>query len=502
MTDPLQRIKEGTRNRLRPVLMTASVASLGFLPMAISTGAGAEVQRPLATVVIGGLLSATLLTLVVLPVLYRMFQHYKERRKHKQNPLIGRQVKAVLLLFFFTGGLTAVVHAQERTISLPAAIDSALAHNRSLQTATLQTNVLKQAENTAWDVPFTSVQAEYGQMNTVINDTRFTVAQSTAFPQVYNRQRALYEAHTKGGQLNEAVVQLTIKKEVTRLYYDMVAMLQKIQLLTKADSIYAAFLQRQEQRFDAGEVNILEKTSAETQRMQALNQLQMLQSDFRMVQHRFGYVLNSNTLWLPLMTTLRTPLLPLPDTASISQYPFLQYRFQQQNIALQEIKLNRAKKLPLLTMGYSNQSIIGYQNTGVEEKYYGASHRFSSVMAGISFPVFSKSLNARIHSSEAQYRAVQAAYADTLALQQSTLQQLVLQYQKNEQTLSNYQQAVSRQAAVIYENATLQFTNGAINYLEWAMLINQAISLEAAYIDALNERNRTVAELNSYSAGF
>ena len=63
MKDPLQRIKEGTRNRLRPVLMTASVASLGFLPMAISTGAGAEVQRPLATVVIGGLISATLLTL-------------------------------------------------------------------------------------------------------------------------------------------------------------------------------------------------------------------------------------------------------------------------------------------------------------------------------------------------------------------------------------------------------------------------------------------------------
>ena len=65
-------IAEGAQIRLRPVLMTALVASLGFVPMALAVGAGAEVQRPLATVVIGGILSSTLLTLVVLPVLYRL----------------------------------------------------------------------------------------------------------------------------------------------------------------------------------------------------------------------------------------------------------------------------------------------------------------------------------------------------------------------------------------------------------------------------------------------
>ena len=70
---PLDRaIREGALTRLRPVLMTALVASLGFIPMAIATGTGAEVQRPLATVVIGGILSSTLLTLLVLPLLYRL----------------------------------------------------------------------------------------------------------------------------------------------------------------------------------------------------------------------------------------------------------------------------------------------------------------------------------------------------------------------------------------------------------------------------------------------
>ena len=66
----LDAVREGALTRLRPVLMTALVASLGFVPMALATGSGAEVQRPLATVVIGGILSSTFLTLLLLPVLY------------------------------------------------------------------------------------------------------------------------------------------------------------------------------------------------------------------------------------------------------------------------------------------------------------------------------------------------------------------------------------------------------------------------------------------------
>jgi cobalt-zinc-cadmium resistance protein CzcA len=71
-------VTEGARTRLRPVLMTALVASLGFVPMALSTGVGAEVQRPLATVVIGGLVTSTLLTLLVLPTIYRWFEGRRE----------------------------------------------------------------------------------------------------------------------------------------------------------------------------------------------------------------------------------------------------------------------------------------------------------------------------------------------------------------------------------------------------------------------------------------
>ena len=80
----MEAVRQGALLRLRPVLMTALVASLGFLPMAIAIGTGAEVQRPLATVVIGGILSSTVLTLLVLPVLYRM----AHRQSSTENPVV------------------------------------------------------------------------------------------------------------------------------------------------------------------------------------------------------------------------------------------------------------------------------------------------------------------------------------------------------------------------------------------------------------------------------
>ena len=78
----IEAVYEGARQRLRPVLMTALVASFGFIPMAFNTGTGAEVQRPLATVVIGGIVSSTLLTLVVLPALYLLISRLRIRSSH------------------------------------------------------------------------------------------------------------------------------------------------------------------------------------------------------------------------------------------------------------------------------------------------------------------------------------------------------------------------------------------------------------------------------------
>ncbi len=89
--DLVDAIKEGALTRLRPVLMTALVASLGFVPMALATGTGSEVQKPIATVVIGGLITATLLTLIVLPALYELFSKKKKKTEPVNNELFASE---------------------------------------------------------------------------------------------------------------------------------------------------------------------------------------------------------------------------------------------------------------------------------------------------------------------------------------------------------------------------------------------------------------------------
>jgi cobalt-zinc-cadmium resistance protein CzcA len=125
-TDLSAIVLKGTQVRLRPVLMTALVASLGFLPMAIGNGAGAEVQRPLATVVIGGLLLATLLTLYVLPILYMLFE--RKSTPNSSSNWITAIVVMLISLSLFSGSVQG-----QKTISLSAAMDSALRNNAQLK---------------------------------------------------------------------------------------------------------------------------------------------------------------------------------------------------------------------------------------------------------------------------------------------------------------------------------------------------------------------------------
>ncbi len=207
-------------------------------------------------------------------------------------------------------------------------------------------------------------------------------------------------------------------------------------------------------------------------------------------------------MYVPVEVGVKANLIDLPDTSTINRSALLQYKKQQQQIVHNEWLLAKTRKLPLLNFGYNNQSFVGTQTINGVNKTYTAANRFSSYIAGINIPLFTTSIKAKIASAGIRYQAAQVEYEDTLALQKSALQQLIIQSKKNTETLNYYQTSALKNAEILYQNATLQFNNGAINFLEWAMLVNQAISLQAGYIDALNEYNQTVIELNAYSPNF
>ncbi|WP_410500982.1 efflux RND transporter permease subunit, partial [Flavobacterium frigoris] len=162
-------VLQGTRVRLRPVLMTALVASLGFLPMALSNGSGAEVQKPLATVVIGGLIVATFLTLFILPILYIMFE--------KGIKIKVRKIKSIttIILFGFFFSIQTV-NAQEK-ISIDKAIETALQNNLNVKNQKLNSEYLQKLTKTGSDIPNTGIISEYGQFNSIVNDIKIGISQ-------------------------------------------------------------------------------------------------------------------------------------------------------------------------------------------------------------------------------------------------------------------------------------------------------------------------------------
>ena len=474
----------GTRLRLRPVLMTAFVASLGFLPMAISNGAGAEVQRPLATVVIGGLLVATFLTLFVLPLLYIIFEKgIKPIRLNKKTLLI-------LILFALT---TRSSFAQQQ-ISLDKAIEIALMNNRQIKNETIRSQYAKALIKTNADLPKANASAEYGQINSAYNDSKFGITQNFAFPTVYNRQKQLLVAEWNASLLGVSLKEHEIKKVLTQLFYTFLYLKGKESLLQKADTLYERFYEKARIRLEKGESNILEKATAQTQRAGIAMQLLQVDQAIDMTLLEMQVLLNSKEQFVPELPALKMP--QNKSFSKVSSTPLLQMLQQQQQIAKAQIAVERAKMIPDFAIGYFNNSFRGI---GADNKLYNSSNRFSSAQVAMSVPIFTQFQKAKIRGAKIQENLLQNQYETELAQQQNQYDQLLVQYKSNKQIVETFEKSELQNATSILGTANLQFVSGDINYLEFVMLCNQAFQIQSNYLEALKGYNDALIALEFFN---
>lgn len=472
---------DGGESRLRPVLMTAAVASLGFIPMAISTGAGAEVQRPLATVVIGGLILATLLTLFVLPLLYVNIENGFKMKKPK-----SKHVASVLLIFMLFSGIKMKA---QTIISLDEAVQTALQNNRNLKNEKLRSDYAKALIKTSnADIPQTAVTADYGQINSAYNDMKFGISQSIAFPTVYQKQKNLHSEEWKKSQLNVSLKEFELKKAVSQSYFQMVYWKDKEKLLNETLQLYTQFLDKASLRLKAGESNILEKTTASNQKSAIEIQLKQVQQEIKTLQLQFSWLLNSETEYIPLENS--RPVLLLQENAS---HPLLHVLEQQKTVAGKQTEVEKSRLLPGLQIGYNLNSFKGM---GPDDKLYSATPQFHSVMVGVGIPIFSGGQKARIHASKVAESIAENDWHNTEFALEKKQQQLKQMYQTNLEIVNRYETAELKNADIITQTAQQQFINGEINYLEFVMLVNQAVLLKSNYADALLKLNESVVELN------
>jgi cobalt-zinc-cadmium resistance protein CzcA len=484
-------IMEGTRTRLRPVIMTALVASLGFLPMAISNGSGAEVQKPLATVVIGGLLSATLLTLFVLPCLYSMVMSLKFPRPSPAS------IVAFVLVFFI--GSHASSKAQEK-ISIEEAITHALQTNAKVTAAALEIAYQEKLKTTAWDMGKTQVSYMRGQYNSADrNDNNFTITQSIPFPTVVSRRRAWSEAQIKQSQLDRNVTENELAYEVKQTYYELVYLHERIQLLRKLDTLYQRFAETASLRYTTGEAGILEKSLAEAQWREHKNQLRQTESDRLIRQVRLQVLLNRETLVDIQTEVLEERANPYLPTAKLNdQSPLLESLRQHQEVAQREKRMIGQSLFPDITMGYFNQTLIGTPLHSGDVAT--SSNRFSGFQIGLSLPLWFVPPSARTHAARIQTQQVAAQIDQSTRVLQGQWMQTWQEYEKSKTSLIYYRQSALNNADELIRQATLNFTKGEISYAEYALAMKQALQIREGYLAQLHQLNQTVITLE-YLAG-
>lgn len=482
VTDIFERIRRGTRERLRPVLMTATVASLGFIPMALSTSAGAEVQKPLATVVIGGLITATFLTLIVLPLLYLIFSG---RIKHAMKPTVPALI-LVTALSLLCGQTKAQAPVQGTRITIQQALS---ATGNNLQMGVNQQQILKgQAQTkTSGALPKTGVFAENEDMRPSDNKgiLKIGVTQSIAWPGLYKAQRNLYSEQLKYYNLNTTVIEADLKKQVRSAYYQLWYLQDRMQLFQRLDSIYRSLESAAKVKVKAGDSPGLDSIAASARSREAHANLEQIANDISVQQNILMQLLNTDSTFLAADIPLEK--LPYKLFTADSLHPALV--LQQQNVHIASAGVSVVK----------NENKPDFSGRFFTQRLYGLSDPFSGFSVAAAIPIFgSGAYKNKVKAAQAEMQVQQKQF--DLEKQLFNTQQIQAQkaVERNISLLTYYEQSGLEQAKTIIKAATLAYRSGEIGFAELSQFITQAIDIQRNYLDNLNAYNQAVIEYNYF----
>lgn len=480
ITDIYERVRKGIKSRLRPVIMTATVASLGFLPMAISTSAGAEVQKPLATVVIGGLISATLLTLIILPVLYILFSG---KRKLQINPVFKSILLIISLFVVVIPNSSYAQTGKPKTYTLDQAVTQALANNGNIKSASLQIEYQKKLKNASWEFRKTDVEYMYGQTNSMVNDNNLTISQSFPGLGLNIGQSKLAEAYVKNSEIEFIITQAEIVNNVKSSYFNLAYYLSLLKQLQYQDSIYTDFYKATGLRADKGESPLLEKIAAQTQLMKVKTLIAQANADIMICKTKLQVLLNEKED-IKIADTLlqKAGFSFVIDSNAIAGNPALELLQHQTKISSIETKVERLKLMPEYSVAYFNQS-----NKDIKSGY-----RFTGGQVGVSVPLLFFSQSAKIKASKINQQIAQNNYEYYKSVIYGELQSLLQEYLKYKTSLEFYEKTALPQAELIIEQSGKSYKTGNIDYVEYVLNLNETMEIKTNYLQTLNDYNQSV----------
>lgn len=478
---------QGAASRFRPVIMTALVASLGFLPMALSGSSGAEVQKPLATVVIGGLISATLLTLFILPLFYLMVE------KIRSKSAVASGIIGILML------LSSSMQAQ---IAEPLPLDSLLKRMKSnhpqIQQAILEVKSSEAMQGAAFDAGNFNLGWMGGQYNSQYRDNQFNIQQSFPNPVYAVSQSKLLKSYTETAKVESIITQRELEIRLQQTWQTLLFGKARKSLVVSNDSLLQQLASIAEKRYQAGESTRLEWL-----------QLRNAAEQAAILRQQNEQLIKSQELLLGFLCGQTKPITS-PNEASFKRLPIPHSenfigsvrnpRMQLGELRLKSAELalisERNKMLPGFQFGYFNQSLTGIQNINGQDVFFDASNRFSGFQAGINFPLLFNASSARIKSARLQTAAAEMGMKSIqleVYSQINTLSNDV--YQKDKLLLQMETSTLPLNMEVV-ELATKSWVSGNTAISELLLSISTGNRVQMDYLQLLWEYNQQVIQLD------
>ncbi|MBC6368512.1 CusA/CzcA family heavy metal efflux RND transporter [Algoriphagus sp. AK58] len=453
----------GAKERLRPVLLTASAAALGFLPMAVSGSAGAEVQRPLATVVVGGLISATLLTLVVLPVLYVLFNSGQKGIKLPKA--------ASILVLFLLSPFASSFAQQSTELTLEEALQLAEKQNPGILASQKRLESASALTRSAWEVSKTTVFhrqdqndiAENGVFNRV-----WGVRQSMDFPTVYGAQKNFLRSGEQQEEARLALDLRALKKEVSTAYVTAAYWRELEKNYNFLDSLYGSFSRAANRRLETGEANLLEKLTAESkQREIAIRKSEAqrgksiaLEQLARLIQLNGEVTISEEPLELVLNTDLEShPGFSLFEAAKMQ--------------AFYQTKVNQNSLLP-------NFHLDLFRGTNQEP----GSKIYPGFEVGVGIPLFFGAQSAKIKAGKIAQEQIDFESENFRSRLETNFSNIQKKLDQNRQIINYYETEGKVLADQLRNQASRSFQEGEIDFLQYVQLVENSRTITLQYLQA------------------
>ena len=480
----------GTNSRIRPVLLTALVASLGFLPMALSHGSGAEVQKPLATVVIGGLITATLLTLFILPILYLI--------TNKELKIKNINATTLIFILYSSGHFFA-----QNQMDLNALKKTLEEKNGIYQSQVLagQREEYSAAANIFWGK--TNADLMVGQFNShYSSDNNIALSHTIPFPTIASAEKSLGNAKSNLLNINASWTLLQLQQQLELSFDSYQFIHQKRSYLQEQDSILNGLYQRMLVRKELQDITKLELSLVASRLKKIQNEVFVLEKELEREKFRIAELIQVKPTDFQIeIKDYSLQILQLENTGNFENHVLMNAFKAQEEILNQEKKVALARQLPDISVGYFNQTLVGFQNVNGQEKYFSSGDRFQGGTIGLSIPLFWNNYQNRVKAIQTEAQQIELAKNNLGISLQQQFQQRMSMLQALQQSKILFDTQLLPESILMQTENELHFQTGEHSMIEFLHIRDQVKQIEMdALVNQFNLNQLTI-ELNYFLKG-